>query len=316
MAQVKEAYIKDSSREDKIAELFDIEVEDLDVIGWDVDGEYSNDGMLYGYFITVGQNAAPDELERLGIADNTMQNVDPWFFGDYDNNEDDWFLDDGESLKNNLENAPHLFAESSKNFNETADDIIELLKLPVPSGLKFNHYVMLHMHTVSAFEHFLYKSMVYLIANNEENLGRFLLTDKGMQNMKFKISDVFCEEDFKRFFREDEVLKLKSFEISEDLLGGQDFKSVALKRLDSLTFHNLDHIIPTYKNVLCYEFSQQDRDWLGKAIRKRHDCAHRAGYDKEGNKVDLSVEGITDLVNKLKGLVEKIDAKILYEEPI
>jgi len=65
---------------------------------------------------------------------------------------------------------------------------------------------------------------------------------------------------------------------------------------------------PMYADVLGYEFG--DIAWLFKAVLLRHDCVHRAGYDKEGNPVSVSVESVNELVAQCRHLSESIDAHV------
>lgn len=55
-----------------------------------------------------------------------------------------------------------------------------------------------------------------------------------------------------------------------------------------------------YETVLNHKFS--DLSWLFKAVEIRHHCVHRAGYSKDGEKVDISVESIADLLNNVNDL--------------
>jgi hypothetical protein len=67
-------------------------------------------------------------------------------------------------------------------------------------------------------------------------------------------------------------------------------------------------IKPMYSEVLSFDFG--DISWLFRAVRVRHDCVHRAGYDKEGTPVTVSVESIKELVNNCRTVAEKIDAHV------
>jgi hypothetical protein len=60
-----------------------------------------------------------------------------------------------------------------------------------------------------------------------------------------------------------------------------------------------------YKSVFNYDFN--DVTWLFKAIETRHHCAHRAGFDKDGNKVDVTIESILNLTEKSRDLCYQIE---------
>jgi hypothetical protein len=70
----------------------------------------------------------------------------------------------------------------------------------------------------------------------------------------------------------------------------------------------MEKIKPMYKDVLGFELG--DIGWLFKAIQIRHDCAHRAGHDKEGNKVSLTHQGIRELITQSSKLAVDIDLHI------
>jgi hypothetical protein len=63
-----------------------------------------------------------------------------------------------------------------------------------------------------------------------------------------------------------------------------------------------------FKDVLDCDFS--DISWLFHAVITRHHCAHRAGLDKNGSRIELSVDSIRDLVNMSNTLVRKIEQAV------
>ena len=63
-----------------------------------------------------------------------------------------------------------------------------------------------------------------------------------------------------------------------------------------------------YKDVLECEFG--DVAWLFQAVSIRHHCVHRAGLDKEGEQVDISIESIKGLVSKAVELTSKIESEV------
>lgn len=50
--------------------------------------------------------------------------------------------------------------------------------------------------------------------------------------------------------------------------------------------------------------------WLFKAVRIRHDCVHRAGYRKAGDRVDVSHEVINSFMKDAETLVNKIEFQV------
>jgi hypothetical protein len=64
-----------------------------------------------------------------------------------------------------------------------------------------------------------------------------------------------------------------------------------------------------YRSVFNIDFG--DIKWLFKAVIARHDCVHRAGYNKDRDEVNLNRQIILDLVTQCAALVHKVDADIL-----
>ena len=63
-----------------------------------------------------------------------------------------------------------------------------------------------------------------------------------------------------------------------------------------------------FKDVLEHVFG--DISWLFKDVIKRHDCVHRAGYDKDGEAIEVSKESILDLLEKVKVLADSVEMTI------
>ncbi|EPP5815759.1 hypothetical protein ACUTZS_003616, partial [Vibrio cholerae] len=69
--------------------------------------------------------------------------------------------------------------------------------------------------------------------------------------------------------------------------------------------HRLDKIKPMYKSVLDCDFG--NISWLFSAVKLRHDCVHRAGWDNDGDKVAISIESVKELVTNSRELVHRIE---------
>ena len=80
------------------------------------------------------------------------------------------------------------------------------------------------------------------------------------------------------------------------------------KYLQDLIFHKIDKVEPMYKSVLGINFG--DVKWLFEAVALRHHCVHRAGYDKDGNEVNLGKENIELLISSCSKLVTNIEAEV------
>lgn len=63
-----------------------------------------------------------------------------------------------------------------------------------------------------------------------------------------------------------------------------------------------------YEPVLNQKFS--DLSWLFKIVETRHHCVHRAGYNKDGEQVEVLVKSIADLLINANDLAGEIDSTV------
>jgi hypothetical protein len=141
---------------------------------------------------------------------------------------------------------------------------------------------MLHAHVVSALEYFLSTTFIHRVTNSDKLIRKLIETDPEFGNRKFTVNEIYVQHS--------------------------NIKSTVATYLKGIIFHNMRKIKPMYSEVLSFDFG--DISWLFRAVRVRHDCVHRAGYDKEGTPVTVSVESIKELVNNCRTVAEKIDAHV------
>lgn len=164
-------------------------------------------------------------------------------------------------------------------FNAHLESVETLLGTSIDQKTEFNLMVMLHVHIIASIEQYISSVFIYKVTNSDTLTRKLIETDPEFGNRKFTLNKIYLQ--------------------SEELK-----KTVAVY-LKPLIFHDMKKIKPMYKDVLDFEFD--DISWLFKDILVRHDCAHRAGYDKEGNKVTVSPESIRELMSKSRNLVNKIE---------
>jgi len=148
---------------------------------------------------------------------------------------------------------------------------------------EFSFLVMCHAHIISSIELFLSSTIIHQVTNSEELIKKLIESDPEFGKRKFTLKDIFQEKE-----------KLKV--------------TVAIY-LKELIFHKLNKVKQMYKSVLDIDFG--DISLLYKAVLVRHDCVHRAGYDVEGKKTEISIESIRELINLCNDLTMKIDTSIL-----
>ncbi|WP_372797674.1 hypothetical protein [Litorivivens sp.] len=166
-------------------------------------------------------------------------------------------------------------------FKAQISSVESLLALDLDADLKFNLLVMLYGHVVAAVEAYLSSTFIHCVTNSEALVRKLVETDPTFSKRTFTLKEIFEERE--------------------------SIKITVANYLKDLIFHDLKKVKPMYRDVLNYDFG--DISWLFKAVQVRHHCAHRAGYDKSGNKVDLSSEIIRGLVEKSVELVEKLDVR-------
>ena len=167
-----------------------------------------------------------------------------------------------------------LHSSSDLNEIDNLEDIAEM-----------NLKIMIFGHIVSAVEGYLSFTFIDEVMRSEDRLKKLVETDPEFSKRKFTM---------KEFFQKQEDLK-------------EDVKSY----LKGLIFHNLSKVKVLYKNVLGIEFG--NTDYLYKAIEKRHDCVHRAGYNKDGDHLRINTIEIKELIEDCTKLIDLIEAKLKQE---
>lgn len=170
-------------------------------------------------------------------------------------------------------------------FNEIIDNLQVIIGLPIDNfQVQKNLFVMVYGHIVAAVESYLSSTFIDTVMASDIFLRKLVETDPEFASRKFTIAEIFTKKE----------------QLDEDV------KSY----LRGLIFHDIKKIKPMYKDVLDIDFGKNLK-WLFEAVKLRHDCVHRAGYDKDGNEVDLDNEKIEILISECKNLVYMIETKII-----
>jgi hypothetical protein len=196
----------------------------------------------------------------------------------YDDFDDEYF----DSLtETNLKKAEDIF-------DAHINSAIELLKIEATNHTEFSLLVMLHGHVISAIEGYLESTYIRLVTEHQDLMQKAIKTDPVLKDRKFLLSEFF---DFEN-----------------------KLKNIVGKRLAEIIFHNTHNVTAMYRNVLNHDFG--DISWFVAAVSIRHHCVHRAGYDKEGNPVELSKASIKELIAKAYEIKESVSQTALYVETI
>ncbi|MGS0825101.1 hypothetical protein ACVBIO_04755 [Shewanella sp. 0m-8] len=167
-------------------------------------------------------------------------------------------------------------------FDTQMQSINELLKVQVYNETQFSLLVMLHSHAVASLESYLASTFIHNVTNSENLIRKLVEKDPTFSQMKFTLKDIYAKQE--------------------------SLKVTVATYLKNLIFHDIKKVKPMFKEVLNCDFG--DISWLFLAVNLRHHCVHRAGLDKDGNRVNISVDSIRKLVESSKILVHTVEIQL------
>lgn len=167
-------------------------------------------------------------------------------------------------------------------FNTQMQSISELLNIKSNNETQFSLFVMLHGHTVASVESYLASTFIGKVISSDKLIRKLIETDPVFSKTQLTLKEIYEKQEGLKF--------------------------TVAKYLNDLIFHDLRKVKPMFKDVLDCEFG--NISWLFNAVKIRHHCVHRAGLDKDGNKIDISIESIRELVAQSIKLIHAIDDKI------
>ena len=88
---------------------------------------------------------------------------------------------------------------------------------------------------------------------------------------------------------------------------------ILIDYLGNKSFHNVRFLKKTLNDVFNIQIEEECQDWLNHAVNIRHDCVHRAGYDKDNKPVELNKSSIKLLINNIESLVHKLEKELPVE---
>lgn len=250
---------------------------------------------------------SPDELNEICWEVNVDQSKDGLIYGYYVNFSEDTDPEILERLgaEDDTVYLEHSYAEDDyddyeeelrwesesdehfKIFRATADNISSLIPLQVPDDSRFSLQVMLFMHTVSAMERLLQSTFLHEVTKSAEHTQKFVEYDKELSERPMVLGKLFKVQD--------------------------DLEETVRKRIGEILFHNVRQVAGLYHNV--FGFQLGNVKWLWDAVLKRHDCAHRAGYKKDGEKIDLTDAEIGELLDSCRNLANDIEVHFRHGSP-
>lgn len=158
----------------------------------------------------------------------------------------------------------------------------EILEVSLSHTSSKSLLVMLHAHVVTAVEAYLSSTFIQKALSAELYMRRLVENDPAFAKRKFTIQEIFTKQE--------------------------SLKSDLSQYLKDLIFHNIDKVKPMYLSV--FEIDFDESTWLFDAVSLRHHCVHRAGYDKDGNEIELNKESISKLIVQCSTLVNSVETAI------
>ena len=168
-------------------------------------------------------------------------------------------------------------------FDENIAASRDILALSLTVSSTKNLLVMLHAHVVTAVEAYLSSTFIEKALSAELFMRKLVETDPEFAKRKFTIKEIFTKRD----------------SLKDDLR----------QYLKDLIFHDVAKVKEMYKSVLEIDFGEIG--WLFQAVVLRHDCVHRAGYDKDGNEVPLTKTSIKELIEQCAMLVHEVESSVM-----
>jgi hypothetical protein len=168
-------------------------------------------------------------------------------------------------------------------FNENIEASSEILSISLSGASSKNLLVMLHAHVVTSVEAYLSSTFIEKALSAEPFMRRLVENDPEFAKRKFTITEIFTKRE--------------------------SLKSDLSQYLKDLIFHDIAKVKAMYLSVLDIDFGEVR--WLYEAVALRHHCVHRAGYDKDGNEVNLTKESIRKLIEQCETLIQETESMIM-----
>lgn len=142
---------------------------------------------------------------------------------------------------------------------------------------------MLYAHTITIMETYLSDTLIQKILSSEEIKRKFIEKYKDYNTKKIFFKDILSElEKLEKTIKTD---------------------------LQELIYHNLGKIKPIYEAILDIEFGD-DTSKIMQCVNKRHHIVHRNGKDKDNNPIQINIEDVEDVLEKVYNFISNIEKQI------
>ncbi|MET4201310.1 hypothetical protein [Bradyrhizobium sp. LA6.12] len=146
---------------------------------------------------------------------------------------------------------------------------------------------MVFAHQISAMEAFLADTAIIHVTTKPDAMNRLLEEDADLKKEKFNLAEIAADPNLVR--------------------------KTVIEHLRSLMYHNIARVRVLYQTVLNIDLfkllSKDELETLMRAVIYRHDCVHRNGHTKDGEKLAVFtpeyVEKIAGIAHSLVDGIEK-----------
>lgn len=135
---------------------------------------------------------------------------------------------------------------------------------------------------ITCLEDYLSTTIIQEVLNKEEYFKNFVKTYHGIKNRKFELSEIYDKLDKLR-----DTVKIELVEV---------------------IYHDLPKVKGMYQDTFKIEFPEIGD--LMKAIKTRHDMVHRNGKNKEGEKIEITKDLISEVIDQVEKFVHDINDKL------
>lgn len=140
---------------------------------------------------------------------------------------------------------------------------------------------------IASFEAFLGDTLVNAVLNDEAIRNRLVQNDRKLG-----------------------AIKVSAAELSGD---SQVLQKRIVAELRNVLYHNLSYVLVLYKNAFDLELipSEENRDLLFNAVQERHDCVHRNGSNKDGEKLTVFTnEYVQKVIAAINTVIDHVDENL------
>jgi hypothetical protein len=152
------------------------------------------------------------------------------------------------------------------------------------------HYLlnrMIFSHQITAMEAYLSDRLLRAVLDNSEAMNRLMAHDKELSQKKFTLAQIAADPDL--------------------------VTNTVQRHLRSIVYHNLDRVDALYRIAFDVKIIDLigDAPALFKAIKLRHDCVHRNGFDENGIKLNVfTIEFGQNVASDIMAFVGRVETEM------